>query len=340
MISISVCLIVKNEEHILSRCLKCLQKIADEIVIVDTGSSDNTKKVAEGFTKNIYNFKWIDDFSAARNFAISKATKEYIYMADADEIIDEENQKKFMILKSALLPEIDVVQMKYTNQLSFSTIYNFNTEYRPKLFKRIQTFKYIDPIHEQLKIDAVCFDSDIIIKHMPLSSHTKRDLDIFLKATSANEILSERLNNLYAKELFVSGNDEDFCNAQEYFEKIMDYEYSSIEQKNDAACVLMRCARIKKDNDKFLKMSLFAAVGEPCSEACCEIGDYYMSLGDFKYAQMWFKMAYEDFESVLNIHYSGDIALNKLSECCLKQGKKDESDLYRQKAEKWCIPEN
>ena len=157
MIEISLCMIVKNEEKILARCLDSVADLVDEIVIVDTGSTDATKKIAANYTDKIYDFTWVDDFSAARNFAFSKAEKDYIYTADADEVIDEENRKRFRELKEVLLPEIEIVQMKYGNQLSHGTAYNFDEEYRPKLFKRLREFTWIEPIHEMVRLDPVVF---------------------------------------------------------------------------------------------------------------------------------------------------------------------------------------
>ena len=113
MITISLCMIVKNEERVLKRCLDSVRDLVDEIIIVDTGSTDATKRIAAGYTDKIYDLTWNDDFSAARNFAFSKATKEYIYSADADEVLSEENRRRFRLLKETLLPEIEIVQMKY-----------------------------------------------------------------------------------------------------------------------------------------------------------------------------------------------------------------------------------
>ena len=93
MIEISLCMIVKNEEKVLARCLDSIADLMEEIIIVDTGSTDDTKKIAAKYTEHIYDFEWIDDFSAARNFSFSKATKDYIYVADADEVLDEENRQ-------------------------------------------------------------------------------------------------------------------------------------------------------------------------------------------------------------------------------------------------------
>ena len=91
MISISLCMIVKNEAEILARCLDSLVGLMDEIIIVDTGSTDDTKEIARQYTDLVYDFSWCDDFAAARNFSFSKATKEYIYAPDAHEVLSETN---------------------------------------------------------------------------------------------------------------------------------------------------------------------------------------------------------------------------------------------------------
>lgn len=131
----SLCMIVKNEEAVLKDCLDSLQALMDEIIIVDTGSTDRTKEIAAQYTDKIYDFQWCNDFSAARNFAFSKATGDYIYSADADEYIDVENRKKFQLLKQAILPEVEIVQMIYvTEQINHPTE-NFARDLRPKLFK-------------------------------------------------------------------------------------------------------------------------------------------------------------------------------------------------------------
>ena len=85
--TLSLCMIVENEEDVIGRCLECVSDIFDEIIVVDTGSEDKTRDTVKKYTKNLYYFKWIEDFAAARNYAFSKATKDYIMWLDADDII-------------------------------------------------------------------------------------------------------------------------------------------------------------------------------------------------------------------------------------------------------------
>lgn len=98
---LSLCMIVKNEEQFLEQCLLSVQGLVDEIIIVDTGSTDKTKEIAAKFTssENIYDFQWCDDFSAARNFSLQKATCDWILILDADEVLAESDKIK---IKEAL----------------------------------------------------------------------------------------------------------------------------------------------------------------------------------------------------------------------------------------------
>ena len=177
MATFSLCMIVKNEQNVLARCLDSMADLMDEIIIVDTGSQDTTKEIAAKYTDKIYDFAWIDDFAAARNFAASKAQMDYIYTADADEYLDEANREKLRQLKEALLPEIEIVQMYYCNDMGeCNTTGNFERELRPKLYRRLRPFTWIDPIHETLRLDPVVFDSEIEIIHKPEHNHGGRDL--------------------------------------------------------------------------------------------------------------------------------------------------------------------
>lgn len=97
--SLSVCMIVKNEAHHLGEALTNFSGFADEIVVVDTGSEDNTRTIAARYTSHVYDFPWYDDFSAARNFSLEKARGRYLLWLDADDRLDPVMQGRVRNLK-------------------------------------------------------------------------------------------------------------------------------------------------------------------------------------------------------------------------------------------------
>lgn len=299
MTSISVCMIVKNEEKVLERCLLSLHGIWDELIIVDTGSSDATKEIAGRFTDKIYEFAWIDDFSAARNFAFSKATCEYIYSADADEVLDEINRQRFLQLKEALIPEVEIVQMWYVTPPEFNTTENFDKEYRPKLYKRLREFTWIDPIHETMRLDPVVFDSDIEILHRPHDNHARRDFRIFEKMIKEGQPLSRKLHKMYARELMISGEKEDLVHAKDFFVRSLMDEMKG-EEYQEAVCVLCKCYRLEKEEVNFLQTALKGIAECPSSEICMELGIYYYDLGNDTEATRWFYSAMNQTEAVID----------------------------------------
>lgn len=335
MITISLCMIVKNEEAVLARGLDTIVDLMDEIIIVDTGSTDRTKEIAARYTTHIYDFVWKDDFAAARNFSFSKATMEYIYCADADEIIDKENRKKFLQIKQILLPEIDIVQMKYCNQLQFGTTYNFDVEYRPKLYKRLRKFIWIDAIHETVIMEPVVFDSDIEIIHMPTTSHGERDFQTFQKLYKKGIKLSDKLHYLYARELFIAGKEQDFLDAQELFEQTLIDETSSIDRIKEATCVIAKASHMKKDYLNFYKNAVKNIACDGCAEMCYELGEYYFLIEDYLEAVIWYYNAAYETECILNVHYGGDLPLKRLAQCYNKLGKEDKAKEFEKLSIEW-----
>ena len=100
--TLSVCMIVKNEEKYLKNALTSIKEIADEIIIVDTGSTDNTRGIAKQFTHNVYNFEWNDNFAEARNESLKHATSDWILIIDADETISIiDSQRISSLIKEA-----------------------------------------------------------------------------------------------------------------------------------------------------------------------------------------------------------------------------------------------
>ncbi|MBR1744189.1 MAG: glycosyltransferase family 2 protein [Lachnospiraceae bacterium] len=315
MISISLCMIVKNEEKVLRRCLDSLKEAMDEIIIVDTGSTDRTKEIAREYTEQVYDFTWTGSFADARNFAASRATMEYIYTADADEYLDRENLEKLLQIKRLLFPEIEMVQMLYHTVGKYNTVYNFEKEYRPKLYRRLRSFVWIDPIHETLRTDPVVYDSQIEIIHEPESNHAGRDLEALCRIGLTEEHLSNKLHHMYAMELFRSGEEEDFKNAIPVFQKTLSQENRSIDEIKEAFCVLARGYRILGDVAGFFGYALKDVASEGCAEICCELGRYYEQEGNAEEAALWYQNALTETESILDIRTSGEIPKEGLKRC-------------------------
>lgn len=334
MVTFSLCMIVKNEESVLARCLDSIAPLMDEIIIVDTGSTDNTKSIAANYTDKIYDFEWIDDFAAARNFSFSKATCDYIYVADADEYISPENFRRLHNLKQCILPEIEIVQMHYITKAEFNTVENFSDELRPKLFKRLREFTWIDPIHETVRLTPVVFDSDICIDHLPESHHHKRDFEIFRKAYKRDGYLSDKVGKMWATELLKCGEIADFSNAIEYFEDIY-FNRADSKIYNEASCILARFYRMNQDIPKFfsfvIKHIVATNVSDTCSEICHELGEYYHGLDMIDDAAMWYHNCIHETEPILDITVCKNACLS-LAKCYELKGMLEEAKSYRMKA--------
>lgn len=323
MITVSICMIVKNEEKFLKRCLDSIADLCEELIIVDTGSTDKTKEIAAKYNAKIYDYKWNDDFAEARNFSFSKATMEYIYQADADEVLDETNRQRFLQLKKTMLPQVDIVQMYYCNQLEYNTVYNCDREYRPKMYKRLRQFYFEDPIHEQVRLEPVVFDSDIEIMHKPGEAHASRDFLGFEKINNKNNRLSKRLHNMYATELLIAGEDKDFLNAKKYFEAAIEDSSRSMQEIRESAVILVKIARIECDVTGILKYTLRDMSEQTSSEMCYELGEFFYGIGDFEEAAMWYYNCIYETNPILYNKCKDVYAREKLADIYEKCGNYD-----------------
>ncbi|MBC2254764.1 glycosyltransferase [Listeria ivanovii] len=145
---ISICMIVKNEAHILRQSLASFRKFTEEIIIVDTGSTDETKKIAKEFTDFVYDFEWTGNFSDARNFAATKATGKWIMAIDADECLEEESYLK---LKKQLKLQNESIYMAQIISFTGEKGRVTTTNHMPRIYKNDGTICFRGVIHEQLE---------------------------------------------------------------------------------------------------------------------------------------------------------------------------------------------
>lgn len=143
---ISVCMIVKDEENFLDQCLMSVKEIADEIIIVDTGSKDNTIEIARKYTDKIYFHQWNNSFSEARNHSLKYATGEWIFQIDADEeLIKDDIPVLFKALKN---PEIDAIMVQIVSSLnSGKSESRHNVE---RIFRNNGKIHYEGRVHNRL----------------------------------------------------------------------------------------------------------------------------------------------------------------------------------------------
>jgi glycosyltransferase involved in cell wall biosynthesis len=164
---LTLCMIVKNEERYLADCLQSVKGIADEIVIVDTGSTDSTIEIAQSYNANVHYFEWINDFSAARNYALSKSTGDWILYLDADERLDEKSKRD--LLKIISSPQKIGY---YCNVLSIDRESGRDHSLRyVRLFCNIPGLKFIGKVHEQIEpslyeCGVALITSKILINHI------------------------------------------------------------------------------------------------------------------------------------------------------------------------------
>jgi glycosyltransferase involved in cell wall biosynthesis len=148
MLPISVCIIAKNEEQYIGQCLKPLREVFHEIILVDTGSSDRTTQIAARYTELIYHFDWIDDFSAARNFSLSKASNDWILCVDCDEFLLTK-PREIKGLSPLLSKPGTIGLVKRKNPQSSANGTKISMEYISRLFSKSH-FHFEGLVHEQL----------------------------------------------------------------------------------------------------------------------------------------------------------------------------------------------
>ncbi|PJO42604.1 glycosyltransferase family 2 protein [Lysinibacillus xylanilyticus] len=288
MVSISLCMIVKNEEDVIGRCLASVKDLVDEINIIDTGSTDNTKEIVKQFTDRIFDFEWINHFAAARNFSFQQATKEYILWLDADDVLLEEDQEKFKVLKEALTLDIDAVSMNYN--LSFDNEGNVSSLLRRyRLVRRDKQFQWIGAVHEYLEVGGNLLDSNIAVSHLPLSHDHTRNITIYKQLVESGEPLSPRDTFYYANELLDHGQFED---AIFYYEMFLTSKLGWVEDNIRACFKLADCYSHLNDTENNLS-SIFRSFEYdiPRPEACCRIGFHFMEQAKNYEAIFWYEQA-------------------------------------------------
>ncbi|MGO4733177.1 glycosyltransferase [Paenibacillus sp. 2KB_22] len=305
--TISLCMIVKNEEKVLGRCLESVQSIVNEIIVVDTGSTDSTLDVARKYTDKIYSFEWVNDFSAARNESIKHATSDYILILDADEYLDENAD-----FEKDLLHSCDYYSFNINNQMELGMSFNHTAV---RLFKRSLGLVYENRLHEHLNIieDSSRFisgESSNLINHVgyadaKLLEDKKNNRNLPLMKLEVKE--KPNAYNLYnmGQTYFGIGK---YKEAAEYFKKAyplskdrvflpelltkLAYAVAELKQTEEALYILTDSVMLFPQETEMIYILglVYQNAGyyrdsEACYRKCIELGDqgYYVTEGSGGY---------------------------------------------------------
>ena len=257
--TLGIVMIVKNEAEVIADCLESV-KDADAIYIVDTGSEDDTIKICKRYTKNVYKYKWDDDFAAARNFALSKCDTDVVFSIDADEVLKTPIQRiKDTINSYNFSKYLGIVIQTQTENERLSQL---------RIFRNIEEIQWHGAIHEMIMYNGKLFKDRCLHTSFELQSgyspaHKKdpdRNLRI-LKHQLEKDDKDTRSMYYIAREYI---NRQDLDTAIEWLNKYFQIAYfrSATDFKDWTneladACQLLAMCYADKGN---LKMAASAAV--------------------------------------------------------------------------------
>ncbi len=337
MPTISLCMIVKNEEQVLARCLSSAKPLVDEIIIVDTGSEDSTKEIARQFTDKVYDFVWIDHFAAARNFAFSKGTCDYLMWLDADDIVQPEDAKAFLELKASLDTSVDTVMMKYNIAFDEQGKPTFSY-FRERILRNCPLARWEGAIHEVITPFGKIIHSPIGITHRRKSvTDPQRNIKLFERLLQRGETLSPREQFYYSRELFYNAR---YAEAAAGFDRFLNEGKGWIENNIEACRVLAQCRNALNQHEQALQALLRSFTYDaPRAELCCELGYYFFALNEYEKAVQWYHFALncpkkETSGAFMLEDCYGYLPHLQMCVCCDRLGRLDEAIMHNDEAMK------
>ncbi|MDO5379146.1 MAG: glycosyltransferase family 2 protein [Clostridia bacterium] len=285
---LSLCMIVRDEESCLERCLLSVKEAVDEIVILDTGSRDATRTVARRYADRVEDYAWQDDFSAARNASFALATKPYILWLDADDVIEDEQRMKLLALKPRLDGSVDAVMMPYHYAHDENGAVTMTFE-RERIVRRDAGFRFEGIVHEAMAVGGRVLHEDIAVRHTRRHSAGRRNLELYERARARGIPLSARDLYYYAREL-------DACGETERAQRA----YAAFLARPDGWAVNREDAHIERGRLLYAlgrgregKAEALCAMadGAPRAEALCAMGEICLGLGELEAAEFWYRAA-------------------------------------------------
>ena len=289
MKTLSVCWIMRNEADVCARSLESAASFADELIVVDTGSDDNTVRIAEEHGAVVSQFLWIDDFSAARNFAFLQAHSDYLMWLDADDIVSAESAAIIAAAKQSDFGGADTLILPY--QLSFTEdgVPDFIT-HRERILRRCAAAVWHGVVHEVITPFGVIASLDAPIEHRKLRpTEPGRNLRIYENRIASGKELSIREQFYYAREL---SDNAQFDAAEPIFAALLEKIPASSPDRGAIYRGLAQCRAVCGDNTGALRWLLAASEhGCPSAVTCYAIGEQFFLRGLYESAMEWYEKA-------------------------------------------------
>ena len=289
MDTLSLCLIVRDEEDVLARCLESAAGLYDELIIVDTGSTDATVDIARRFTGHVHFFPWRDDFAAGRNFSFQQATMSYCMWLDADDVLLPADREAFLALKRDVLPGPDVVMAPYHAGLDEKGT-PLLTYCRERIVRNAPHLRWEGAVHECIAPVGEVVYTDAAVTHQKLRpGDPDRNLRILEGVLARGRNLSPREQFYYGRELAAHGRFEEAVKVLEDFLTVgWGWKENNIEACRNLAQCYLALERPRQARRALLESLAFDG---PRAEVCCDLGKLLLDQGDYQRAAAWYQEA-------------------------------------------------
>ncbi len=346
MASLALCMIVRNEEEVLARCLSSVADIVDEIVIVDTGSTDTTIDIANSFNARIFHHEWTDDFADARNVSFEAATSDYILWMDADDVLLPDDRARLIELKERLEKDVYYLRYDYAQDPAGNSICLL---YRERIVRNRQDVRWIYPIHECLSLPPGIASEvvEITITHRRTAAgaavDTNRNLRILERAVDEERYRDDpRVRYYLGKEYHDTGA---FATAIATYRSFLEMEKGWVEDRfcahyRLAQCLLHLAGEEPERQEEYraaarVEARLARRLDAERAEPCYLLGIISMDEEDYREAIFWFELCLRprpDVLSPVDIHAYTVGPLSMLCVCHDRLGDLDRAREYNDRA--------
>ena len=332
MTGISLCMIVRDEEAVLERCLRSIRPYVEEIIIVDTGSADSTKQIAARFAAEIFDYPWGEDFAAARNFAFSKGKEPFLMWMDADDVLPAGEGEKLLALK-AELENWDTVMLPYDAAFDEAGKPAFSYE-RERLVRNTPEAKWVGFVHEVIVPFGRVKRADIHVEHRKAAEgDSDRNLRIYEKHLAQGEMLDARGQFYYGRELL---HHRRFAEAEAVFRQFLQRADGWLENKLEA--VRLRAACLEEMGEKEAALSVLLEglrLAPPTGEHCCALGRFFLERQEWETAAFWYQNALHSEKrqgAFVQEECYGYLPCIQLCVCYDRLGERERAEMYNEMA--------